>query len=91
MGERWLLNVVGNMVSMFEGTDDFDQSLGSWDITKLTNATNMFHSSAISSTNYDNTIIGWATDNSENSDDEIDEARAILAESVAVVAAERDA
>ena len=39
----------------------FDQSLSNWDISNVNNMSNMFNGVTISTTNYDDTLIGWAT------------------------------
>lgn len=48
----------------FDGATAFNQDLGSWDISSLVENTNsiqhMFSNSGMSTTNYDNTLIGWA-------------------------------
>ena len=36
-----------------------DQDLGSWDITSVTNMTDMFQSVTISTSNYDAILVGW--------------------------------
>ncbi len=60
----WDVKNVGNINSAFNGATAFDQDLGSWDISSLVENTNsiqhMFSNSGMSTTNYDNTLIGWA-------------------------------
>ena len=51
----------------------FDQNLGSWDISKVSNMNNMFFQTTLSIGNYDATLIGWATDLSGNATDGIDD------------------
>ncbi|WP_109435850.1 BspA family leucine-rich repeat surface protein [Aquimarina sp. AU119] len=50
-----------NMGGMFLRGRQFNQNLGSWDISKVSNMNNMFSQSSLSTTNYDATLIGWAT------------------------------
>ncbi len=60
----WDVKNVGNINNAFDGATAFDQDLGSWDISSLVENTNsiqhMFSNSGMSTTNYDNTLIGWA-------------------------------
>jgi surface protein len=49
------------MSSMFSNTISFDQDLGFWDITSLTNATLMFNGVTLSTPNYDSLLNGWAS------------------------------
>ncbi|WP_025740616.1 BspA family leucine-rich repeat surface protein [Aquimarina pacifica] len=62
-----------NMGAMFTQNSQFDQNLGSWDISKVSNMSNMFLQSSLSTTNYDATLIGWATDSSGIFNDGIDD------------------
>ncbi|MGH1387802.1 BspA family leucine-rich repeat surface protein [Kordia sp.] len=63
----WNTSNVKQMIYMFQNALSFDQDLGGWDISNLGNnalsltATNMFEGAMLSTTNYDNTLIGWAT------------------------------
>ncbi|MGH1387804.1 BspA family leucine-rich repeat surface protein [Kordia sp.] len=52
-----------NLVSangMFASASSFNQNLGAWDISSLNNAFAMFSNTSLSTTNYDNLLIGWA-------------------------------
>jgi hypothetical protein len=44
---------------MFQNASAFDQNLGSWNVTSLTNAWEMFEGVALSTANYDALLIGW--------------------------------
>ncbi|MBC8754430.1 BspA family leucine-rich repeat surface protein [Kordia sp. YSTF-M3] len=58
---NWDVSNVTNMGNMFRSATSFDQDLGAWDISSITNMTSMFTSVALSSLNYDTTLIGWNT------------------------------
>ena len=57
----WDVGKVIDMISMFRGATSFDQALGSWDISNVISMANMFNQVTLSTANYDNTLIGWAT------------------------------
>jgi len=46
---------------MFANTDAFDQPLGNWDISSFLRMNGFFSGAGLSTTNYDETLIGWAT------------------------------
>ncbi|WP_162182443.1 BspA family leucine-rich repeat surface protein [Lacinutrix jangbogonensis] len=58
---NWNVSDVLNMSSMFRSANAFDQDLGSWDISSIANMASMFTNVTLSSSNYDNTLIGWNT------------------------------
>ncbi|WP_197463471.1 BspA family leucine-rich repeat surface protein [Cochleicola gelatinilyticus] len=53
---------IGNvsMRAMFQNTDTYDQYLGDWNISQVSDMANMLDNSALSRTNYDNTLIAWS-------------------------------
>ncbi len=55
----WDTSSVISMRSMFNRDLDFNQDLGSWDVKQVTDMTHMFSNSGMSTTNYDDTLIGW--------------------------------
>ncbi|MEE4193911.1 MAG: BspA family leucine-rich repeat surface protein [Anaerolineae bacterium] len=55
----WDTGKVTTMFQMFSDAVSFDQDLGDWDVTSLTNAGLMFQNVTLSTSNYDNLLIGW--------------------------------
>ena len=60
---NWNVSSVTDMSSMFFYASSFDSDLSSWDITNVVDINNMLGSSGLSSMNYDNILIGWASQN----------------------------
>ncbi|GAA4273684.1 hypothetical protein GCM10022258_29780 [Aquimarina gracilis] len=58
---NWDFSQVQDIEELFWGASSFDQDLSSWDISSVTNMSEMFTGSGMSQENYDNTLIGWAT------------------------------
>ncbi|WP_394749670.1 BspA family leucine-rich repeat surface protein [Spongiimicrobium salis] len=56
----WDVSNVTNMGEMFF-VSNFDQDLGNWDISNVTIMSEMFEGAGLSLENYDSTLIGWAT------------------------------
>ncbi|WP_422105423.1 BspA family leucine-rich repeat surface protein [Winogradskyella sp.] len=57
----WDVSNVTDMRFMFQNATDFDQDLGAWDISSINRMYRMFNGAGLSTNNYDNTLIGWAT------------------------------
>ena len=56
----WDVSSVTNMVGMFYDAASFNQDIGSWDVSNVTDMRYMFDSSALSTDNFDNILIGWS-------------------------------
>ncbi len=56
----WDTSQVTSMTHMFYSAIIFDQDIGSWNISQVTTMLNMFSGSAMSITNMDKTLTGWA-------------------------------
>jgi gliding motility-associated-like protein len=61
--DNWNVTSVVNMNQMFAAAITFNQSLGSWNISNVTDMAIMLNASALSVSNYDATLIGWASKN----------------------------
>jgi len=57
----WNVSSVTDMPYMFRNAYAFNQAIGSWNVSSVTNMSNMFLEAKLSTANYDNTLIGWAT------------------------------
>ena len=55
----WNVGNVTSMRFMFNNARVFNQNLSEWDISKVTNMEYMLSGTALSTNNYDNTLIGW--------------------------------
>ncbi|MEP2667354.1 MAG: FG-GAP-like repeat-containing protein, partial [Cyclobacteriaceae bacterium] len=55
----WDVSKVTNMVFAFDGASSFNQSLGAWDVGQVTDMSFMLNNTALSTANYDATLIGW--------------------------------
>jgi hypothetical protein len=49
------------MNSMFNGATSFNQDLGTWNVTSLAAASNMFFGVTLSTPNYNSLLNGWAS------------------------------
>ncbi len=58
---NWDFSNVYEAGNMFEGATSFNQDLSSWDISNIETLNNFFTGTAMSTENYDKTLIGWAT------------------------------
>ncbi|MEW7278287.1 BspA family leucine-rich repeat surface protein [Aquimarina sp. 2201CG1-2-11] len=58
---NWDFSNVYEAGNMFEGATSFNQDLSSWDISNVEALDNFFTRTAMSTENYDKTLIGWAT------------------------------
>ncbi|MEQ6125282.1 BspA family leucine-rich repeat surface protein [Pseudotenacibaculum sp. MALMAid0570] len=56
----WDVSNATNMKRMFKQATDFNQDLGSWDVSNVTNMDDMLDNTSVSTTNYENTLIGWS-------------------------------
>jgi len=56
----WEVGNVENMRGVFGSAPLFNQNLGNWNISNVTNMEHMLDNSGMSTTNYSNTLIGWA-------------------------------
>jgi surface protein len=57
----WDTSSVTDMGSMFRDATSFNQSLSSWNVSLVTSMENMLDNSALSTANYDATLIGWVS------------------------------
>ena len=57
----WDVSKVRSMGEMFYYANTFDQNLGSWDVSGVVAMVDMLSHSGLSTQNYDNTLIGWAS------------------------------
>lgn len=57
----WNVSKVTDMNSMFSHAHSFNQPLGSWNVSKVTNMANMFSNVSLSSSNYNDLLIGWSS------------------------------
>ena len=58
---NWNTGAVTNMSYMFGQATAFNQDIGSWNISNVTTMASMLINCGMNTTNYDATLIGWAT------------------------------
>ncbi|CAE7311021.1 unnamed protein product, partial [Symbiodinium microadriaticum] len=59
--DNWDVSNVASMNYMFQNATNFDGDLGPWNIESIGTMTGMLNGCGMSITNYDKTLIGWAT------------------------------
>ncbi len=84
---NWDVSNVTHIQTMFRGASSFDQDLGDWNVVSLINATNLFSGAAISTTNYNNLLIGWANTATLQNNVQFGAGTATYADCAAVLAA----
>lgn len=57
----WNTGNIVDMVSMFSCAEQFNQSLGYWDVSKVSKMDNMLDNTGLSSLNYNATLLGWSS------------------------------
>jgi surface protein len=57
----WNVSNVGGMGYMFRGATAFNQPIGIWNVSEVYDMIAMFYGAGLSTDNYDDTLIGWAT------------------------------
>jgi surface protein len=57
---NWDVSCVTDMGLMFCSASAFNQDIGNWNVSHVTNMENMFTGVTLSTTNYDNLLIGWS-------------------------------
>ena len=55
----WNTSSVVDMSHMFADGTSFDQAIGNWNVSSLQNATDMFQDASLSTSNYEDLLIGW--------------------------------
>ncbi len=58
--DKWKVDNVTDMDNMFNGCSAFNQPLGSWKIRKIKRAVGGLSTTAMSPSNYSQTLVGWA-------------------------------
>ena len=59
----WDVSSVTTMAEMFRAAYSFNQNLGAWDMSSVNNIDGMFRNTGLNISNYDNTLIGWSSQN----------------------------
>jgi len=63
----WDVSKVDNMRYMFSGATSFNQDIGNWDVSNVQNMESMFSGVTLSTANYNSLLMGWASQNVQNS------------------------
>ena len=58
---NWDVSSGTNLSNMFNGASAFDQDLGDWQISSITTLSGFLSGGGLSTSNYDSTLIGWAS------------------------------
>jgi len=56
----WDVSSVTSMWAMFDGANSFNQPIGGWNVSNVTDMSWMFRGVTLSTSNYDNLLIGWS-------------------------------
>ncbi len=60
---QWDVSQVTNMTDMFFNAASFNQPLGAWNIENVSSMVGMLYNSGLNQSNYDQTLMGWASQN----------------------------
>ncbi len=63
---NWDTSNVYYMNFMFDRATSFDQNLGNWNVTSVGQANGFLYNVTLSTSNYNNTLIGWSPQNVQN-------------------------
>ena len=63
---NWDTSNVYYMNLMFDRATSFDQNLGNWNVTSVGQANGFLYNVTLSTSNYNNTLIGWSPQNVQN-------------------------
>ena len=70
----WNTSKVVFLAGIFYGAETFDQNIGAWDLSSIDDMSDMFEGAGgLSSSNYESTLEGWATDTSSGEGDGVDD------------------
>lgn len=60
---NWNMSNVTDISNMFNNATSFDQPIGNWDVSNVIHFYDMFINTNLSTSNYDNLLLGWSTQN----------------------------